>query len=75
MHIPDNYLSPATCGTLVTAMAPVWTVAVLKVKVQIKKHHETLPMLGIAASLAFLIMMFNLPIQVGPRLTLSGEPC
>ncbi|MCE2138890.1 cobalamin biosynthesis protein CbiM, partial [Streptococcus thermophilus] len=46
-------------------MAPVWTVAVLKVKVQIKKHHETLPMLGIAASLAFLIMMFNLPIPGG----------
>lgn len=65
MHIPDNYLSPATCGTLVTAMVPVWTVAVLKVKVQLKTHRETLPMLGIAASLAFLIMMFNLPIPGG----------
>ncbi|AVK64138.1 cobalamin biosynthesis protein CbiM [Lactobacillus sp. CBA3606] len=65
MHIPDNYLSPATCGTLVAAMAPIWTVAVLKVKVQIKTHHETLPMLGIAAALAFLIMMFNLPIPGG----------
>lgn len=65
MHIPDNYLSPATCGTLVAAMAPVWTVSVLKVKAQVKKHHETLPMLGIAASLAFLIMMFNLPIPGG----------
>ena len=67
MHIPDNYLSPATCGTLVTAMVPVWTVAVLKVKVQLKTHRETLPMLGIAASLAFLIMMFNLPIPGGRR--------
>lgn len=65
MHIPDNYLSPATCGTLVAAMAPVWTVAVIKVKAQVKEHHETLPMLGIAASLAFLIMMFNLPIPGG----------
>lgn len=65
MHIPDNYLSPATCGTLVAAMAPVWTVSVLKVKAQVKKRHETLPMLGIAASLAFLIMMFNLPIPGG----------
>ncbi|MFC6164847.1 cobalt transporter CbiM [Lactiplantibacillus dongliensis] len=65
MHIPDNYLSPATCGTLAIAMAPIWTVAVLKVKVQIKQHRETLPMLGIAAALAFLIMMFNLPIPGG----------
>ena len=65
MHIPDNYLSPATCGTLAVAMTPIWTVAVLKVKVQIKQHRETLPMLGIAASLAFLIMMFNLPIPGG----------
>lgn len=65
MHIPDNYLSPATCGTLVAAMAPIWTVAVIKVKAQVKEHRETLPMLGIAASLAFLIMMFNLPIPGG----------
>lgn len=65
MHIPDNYLSPATCGTLVLAVAPVWTVAVIKVKAQIKEKRETLPMLGIAASLAFLIMMFNLPIPGG----------
>ncbi|WP_047998679.1 cobalt transporter CbiM [Lactiplantibacillus herbarum] len=65
MHIPDNYLSPATCGTLIAAMAPIWTVAGIKVKAQIKRHHETLPMLGIAASLAFLIMMFNLPIPGG----------
>ncbi|BDZ30243.1 cobalt transporter CbiM [Lactiplantibacillus sp. WILCCON 0030] len=65
MHIPDNYLSPATCGTLVLAVAPVWTVAVIKVKAQIKQKRETLPMLGIAASLAFLIMMFNLPIPGG----------
>jgi len=53
VHIPDNYLSPATCGTLVLAVAPVWTVAVIKVKAQIKAKRETLPMLGIAASLAF----------------------
>ncbi|MFC6180784.1 cobalt transporter CbiM [Lactiplantibacillus daowaiensis] len=65
MHIPDNYLSPATCGTLAVAMVPIWTVAVLKVKVQLKRQRETLPMLGIAASLAFLIMMFNLPIPGG----------
>ncbi|TPR26367.1 cobalt transporter CbiM [Apilactobacillus micheneri] len=65
MHIPDNYLSPVTCGTLFAAVTPIWTIAVIKVKKQIKKHHETLPMIGIASSLAFLIMMFNLPIPGG----------
>ncbi|TPR19265.1 cobalt transporter CbiM [Apilactobacillus timberlakei] len=65
MHIPDNYLSPTTCGTLLAAVTPVWTIAVIKVKAQIKKHHETLPMIGISSSLAFLIMMFNLPIPGG----------
>ncbi|WP_238595630.1 energy-coupling factor ABC transporter permease [Loigolactobacillus backii] len=57
MHIPDNYLSPTTCGTLIAAMTPIWTVSVLKVKAQIKEKKETVPLLGVAASLAFLIMI------------------
>lgn len=65
MHIPDNYLSPATCGVMITAMAPIWTVSVLKVKAQIKTKKETVPLIGVAAALAFLIMMFNLPIPGG----------
>ncbi|ANK60551.1 cobalt transporter CbiM [Loigolactobacillus backii] len=65
MHIPDNYLSPTTCGTLIAVMTPIWTVSVLKVKAQIKEKKETIPLLGVAASLAFLIMMFNLPIPGG----------
>ncbi|MFD1317941.1 cobalt transporter CbiM [Loigolactobacillus zhaoyuanensis] len=65
MHIPDNYLSPATCGVMLTAMAPIWTVSVLKVKAQIKEKKETVPLIGVAAALAFLIMMFNLPIPGG----------
>ncbi|NYC17929.1 ABC-type Co2+ transport system permease subunit [Clostridium beijerinckii] len=32
MHIPDNYLSPATCAVMGAAMIPVWTRAVTKVK-------------------------------------------
>ena len=65
MHIPDNYLSPVTCGVMLTAMAPIWTVSILKVKAQIKEKKETVPLIGVAAALAFLIMMFNLPIPGG----------
>jgi hypothetical protein len=31
MHIPDNYLSPATCAALGAVMVPVWAIAVKKV--------------------------------------------
>jgi cobalt/nickel transport system permease protein len=24
MHIPENYLSPATCAVMTVAMVPVW---------------------------------------------------
>ncbi len=24
MHIPENYLSPQTCGVIAVAMVPVW---------------------------------------------------
>ena len=27
MHIPDGYLSPATCAVLTAAMVPVWATA------------------------------------------------
>lgn len=63
MHIPDNYLSPATCAVMGAAMLPVWTVAVKKVKVEITK--EKLPMLGVGAAFSFLIMMFNVPLPGG----------
>lgn len=65
MHIPENYLSPATCATMIAAMAPVWYVSAKKVKVQIQKKKENLVQLGIGASLAFLIMMFNVPVPGG----------
>lgn len=65
MHIPDNYLSPQTCITMFVAMTPIWAVSISKVKVQIKEKKETIPLLGIASSLSFLIMMFNLPVPGG----------
>ncbi|WP_461214546.1 cobalt transporter CbiM [Lacticaseibacillus sp. GG6-2] len=65
MHIPDNYLSPATCATLVAAMVPVWTVSLKKVRVQIEKKKATVPLIGVGAAFAFLIMMFNVPVPGG----------
>lgn len=65
MHIPENYLSPSTCATMFAVMAPVWYVSAKKVKVQIEKKKETVVQLGMGASLAFLIMMFNVPVPGG----------
>lgn len=45
MHIPDNYLSPATCAVMGAAMIPVWTRAVTKVKKEVTK--KKLPLMGV----------------------------
>ncbi|TYZ27614.1 cobalt transporter CbiM [Selenomonas caprae] len=63
MHIPENYLSPSTCAVFGAAMAPVWWLAVQKVKQEIPK--EKMPLLGIGAAFSFLGMMFNLPLPGG----------
>ncbi|MFA9396936.1 MAG: cobalt transporter CbiM [Clostridiaceae bacterium] len=63
MHIPDNYLSVTTCVVLTAAMVPVWRKSVRKVNEEISK--ERLPLIGIGASLSFLVMMFNVPIPGG----------
>lgn len=65
MHIPENYLNPATCTVMVAAMLPVWKLSIDKVKIQIKKRPETVPMIGIGAAFSFLIMMFNFPLPGG----------
>jgi cobalt/nickel transport system permease protein len=63
MHIPDNYLSPATCAVMGAAMVPVWTLAVSKVTREVSRAR--VPLLGIAAAFSFLIMMFNVPLPGG----------
>ena len=56
MHIPDNYLSPQTCAVMFLATAPVVVYSIKKVKVEsLKEKKELAPMLGVAASLSFLI--------------------
>lgn len=63
MHIPDNYLSPATCAVLAVAAVPVLAVSIKKVKEEVSK--EKLPLLGIGAAFSFLMMMFNVPLPGG----------
>lgn len=63
MHIPDNYLSPATCAVMGTTMVPVWTRAIRKVKEAIPK--AKLPLLGVGGAFSFLLMMFNVPLPGG----------
>ncbi len=63
LHIPDNYLSPATCAVMAVAMVPVWAVAIKKVRKDLPR--EKMPELGIFAALSFLMMMFNVPLPGG----------
>ncbi len=63
MHIPENYLSPSTCAVFGAVMAPVWWLAVQKVKQEVPR--EKMPLLGIGAAFSFLGMMFNLPLPGG----------
>jgi cobalt/nickel transport system permease protein len=63
VHIPDNYLSPQTCGVMAAAMVPVWAVSINKIKKNMPK--AKIPMMGVAAAFSFLAMMFNVPIPGG----------
>lgn len=63
MHIPDNYLSPATCAVMGAVMVPVWAVSVKKIKAETARTR--LPLRGIYAAFSFLIMMFNVPLPGG----------
>src|SRR5918912_318853 len=63
MHIPDGYLSPATCATLYGASAGVWYTAGRRVKKVVRNRY--VPLVAIGAAYAFLVMMFNVPIPDG----------
>ncbi len=63
MHIPDGYLSPATCTALYAASAPFWYVALERVKKAL--HTRLVPRLSLFAAFSFVIMMFNLPLPGG----------
>ena len=63
MHIPENYLAPATCAVMTAAMVPAWAHSIKHVKIDLPK--EKIPMLGVGAAFSFLGMMFNVPLVGG----------
>src|SRR5712671_5033497 len=63
MHIPDGYLSPATCATLYTSSAPFWWVSLRRMRSRLNTH--MVPLLSVFAAFSFIIMMFNLPLPGG----------
>ena len=63
MHIPDGYLSPATCAVAGAVMLPVIGTACAKTKEVVKERHA--PLLALDAAYSFLVMMFNVPIPDG----------
>src|SRR5258708_5607633 len=63
MHIPDGYLSPASCATLYATSAPFWYVALRRMKRLL--NTQVVPLLSVFAAFSFVIMMFNLPLPGG----------
>jgi cobalt/nickel transport system permease protein len=63
MHIPDGYLSPATCAALYGGAAPFWYIALRRVQKML--HTRMVPLLALFAAFSFVIMMFNLPLPGG----------
>src|SRR6202142_1683001 len=63
MHIPDGYLSPATCAALYAGSAPFWYIALRRLKRAL--NTRMVPLLSVFAAFSFIIMMFNLPLPGG----------
>ena len=63
MHIPDGYLSPATCAVGFAVAVPMLAVACRKVGRTVKSGQ--VPTLAVLSAVCFLIMMFNVPIPDG----------
>ena len=63
MHIPDNYLSPATDAIFTVAMVPVWVHCARKVREDLDSRQVS--SIGMAAAFSFLLMMFNIPLPGG----------
>ena len=63
MHIPDGYLSPSTCATLMAGSLPFWYTALRKMKRAL--NTRLIPLISVFAAFSFIIMMFNLPLPGG----------
>ena len=63
MHIPDGYLSPATCVAAYGVAAPFWYQANRRVKDVLRSRAA--PLVALFAAFSFTVMMFNVPIPGG----------
>ena len=63
MHIPDGYLSPASCALMYAAATPFWYRASQKVKRVLTAR--MVPLVALFAAFSFVIMMFNVPLPGG----------
>ena len=63
MHIPDGYLSPATCLATYALAVPFWSVALKRVERRLDTR--MVPLLALFSAFSFVIMMFNLPLPGG----------
>jgi len=63
MHIPDGYLSPATCAVTLAVTLPFWIKAMRKI--ERVEEARTIPLVALVSAFSFVIMMFNLPIPGG----------
>jgi cobalt/nickel transport system permease protein len=63
MHVPDGYLSPATCAVFWAGATPFWAIAAARVKSLLSGR--TVPLLAIFSAFTFAIMMFNVPVPGG----------
>lgn len=63
MHIPDGYLSPATCAVTYAAALPFWWLAFGRVKRLLQSR--LLPLIAVFSAFCFVVMMFNLPLPGG----------
>lgn len=63
MHIPDGYLSPASCAVAYAAAVPFWYVASKRISRAL--HTRAVPLIALVSAFSFVIMMFNLPLPGG----------
>ncbi len=63
MHIPDGYLSPATCAGMVLVMLPCWSCGLKKLRE--KLNARSAPLIALLAAFSFIVMMFNVPLPGG----------
>ncbi len=63
MHIPDGYLSPATCMVMLALVLPFWAIGIRKVRETMSAR--SVPLIALLAGFSFVIMMFNIPLPGG----------